>query len=79
MNQITNQSNSVALILLKLVPLFGISLLSLIFALNALSGTAIFLSVLLVSIICSILIIWENMAEEDISSLVIQFFIMLNV
>ena len=79
MNQITNQANSIAITLLKLAPIFGIALLSLIYALNALSGVGILLSVLLVSVICSILIIFDNIAEEDTTSLVIQFFIMLNV
>jgi hypothetical protein len=78
MNQITNHPNSIALTLLKLSPIFGIALLSLIYALNALSGVGILLSVLLVSVICSILIIFENIAEEETTSLVIQFFVMLN-
>ena len=79
MNQINNKPNSIVLTLLKLTPLFGIGLMSLMHAMNALSGEGILLSILLVSIICSILIILDNTNEEDTTSLVIQFFVTLFV
>ena len=79
MQAIIKQSNNTVLNLLKLAPLFGIVLLTVLFSINALSGTGIFLIVLLVSSFCAVLIVIQNYNEEDQTSLVIQFLIMLNV